>query len=182
MNAVLSTTSKPVSKNPVKINLWVDLALFAVIMLSLAPNFTGMTIHEWLGIGLGSAIVVHLLLHWQWIGTVFRRFFSRLPVQVRLNLFLNLALFVNMVVVILTGLLISREALPLLGITPAGGRQWESIHKLSTDVILWLSAAHVALHWKWILNSIRRYLIDPVLKLGRRQSQPNLTYKSAEVK
>lgn len=181
MNANLANPTTKTT-NPVKVNWWVDLTLFAAILLSLAPNFTGLTIHEWLGLSLGVGIGLHLLLHWQWIVSVLKRFFSRIPLATRINLFLNMALFITIVVVIFTGLLISREALPLLGLTISGGHQWESIHKLSTDVLLWFSAAHVALHWKWILNSIRRYLVDPLLKLGRRPAKPELIYKSSEVK
>lgn len=183
MNANLSTTNpKPIPTSPVKVNWWVDLALFAAIMLSLAPHTTGMTIHEWLGIGLGAAIVVHLLLHWQWIVTVLKRVFSRTPLATRINLFLNIALFINMVIIIFTGLLISQEALPLFGITISADHQWESIHKLSADTIVWISGLHVALHWKWILTAIKRYLINPFVKLGQRQPQPKPSYEPVEVK
>jgi hypothetical protein len=33
-------------------------------------------IHEWLGIGLGIALLLHLTLHWDWVVRTTRRLFS----------------------------------------------------------------------------------------------------------
>ena len=51
-------------KSPTQFNLWIDLGLFAAIMLVLAPKMTGQGLHEWLGVGLVVGVVVHLLRHW----------------------------------------------------------------------------------------------------------------------
>jgi cytochrome b len=70
-------------------NLIVDAAIFAGFLVATDPRATGQAIHEWLGIAFGATIIVHLLLHWKWIVNVVRRFFSRLPGQVRINSVLN---------------------------------------------------------------------------------------------
>ena len=62
-----------------KFNLMVDILIFGAFLAAGAPRFTGMAIHEWLGIAFGAAIVTHLLLHWQWLVQVTKRFFGRLP-------------------------------------------------------------------------------------------------------
>lgn len=167
MNTELSTHKS----NPTNVNLWVDLGIFAIILLALAPRFTGMTLHEWLGIGVGVGIAVHLLLHWHWIVTVIRRFFGQLPMQSRINLILNTVLFIDMVVVIFTGLMISREVLPLFGFGVQGGSQWRGLHGLSANLIVALTGLHVAVHWKWILNSVKYYLVNPILRLGHNAPQ-----------
>ena len=176
----MAPQTSPVTQSA-RLNLWLDLGLFAAIMLALAPNFTGLSVHEWLGIGLGVGLVIHLLLHWQWIMAVGRRFFSRLPAATRFNLLLNAALFSDVVILVFTGLMISREALPLLGLSLEGGRQWSGLHKLAADLSLALTGLHVAVHWKWILNAGKRYLVSPLAGLFRRPApQPGLA--SAKVK
>ena len=51
--------------SPTQVNFWFDLLIFVAALFAPAVMLTGLAIHEWLGIGLGLAVVVHLLLHWQ---------------------------------------------------------------------------------------------------------------------
>jgi hypothetical protein len=156
-----------------KINLLVDILIFAAFLVAGAPHFTGMAIHEWLGITFGAAIVTHLLLHWQWLVEVTKRFFRRMPWSTRINYVLNFLLFVTVTLIIFSGILMSEEALPLLGITFASGRAWHGVHALTAELAPWLVGLHVALHWKWIVNAVRRYLIQPLLGRARTPvSQP----------
>ena len=76
-------------------------------LLAPALFLTGLTIHEWLGIGLGLAVIVHLLLHWSWIVQVTKRFFGRTTWTSRINYALNILFFIALTVFIFTGLLIS---------------------------------------------------------------------------
>jgi len=152
--------------NSTKVNLWVDAALFAAIMLALSPVLTGIAIHEWLSVALAAAVVVHLLLHWRWIVAVVRRFLGRLAGQSRLNFVLNIALFINFSVVTFTGLMISRVALPAIGLVTAESQAWQVLHSLSADLILFIAGLHVALHWKWIFSALKRYVIAPIAGAG----------------
>ena len=165
------TSKSPSKLNPTKVNLWLDLGLFAAIMLALAPALTGLAIHEWLSIALAVAVSVHLLLHWAWITATLRRFFGRLTGQARINLLLNIVLFIAFVIVTFTGLLISREALPFFGFDLQPSRAWQTLHRLSADAIVFAMGLHVALHWKWILNALQRYTVKPVLDWSRRLTQ-----------
>jgi hypothetical protein len=179
------TTETVTKSSSTQINVWVDLALFTAIMLTLSPFLTGMTIHEWLGLGLGVGILVHLLLHWQWVVAVIRRFFGQLTWSARINLILNSLLFIDLTIIIFTGIMISREALPLFGISLEGGRVWEGLHRSSADLSLFLAGLHVAVHWKWILNAIQRYILAPIFKLGRApapQPTPAPIFIRSEVK
>jgi len=148
-------------------NLLVDLGIFAGFLLVSAPHFTGMTLHEWIGIAFGAAIIKHLLLHWQWLVAVTKRMFKRMPAATRMNYLLNTALFIDVTLVIFTGLLISKVALPFFGVTLNAGHAWQSIHTLSADISLWLIGLHVALHWKWIVKAATTYLLQPMARLLR---------------
>lgn len=168
--------------NPVRTNWWVDVVLFLAILLALAPQFTGLAIHEWLSLALASGAVIHLLLHWQWIVSVLRRFFGRTSWPARLNFVLNAVLFIAFVIVSLSGILISREALPLFGFELQVSGTWEVLHRLSADAIVFVVGAHLALHWKWIFNAARRFVIGPIFKLGANQPVPQSVAISAEAK
>ncbi len=143
-------------------NLWIDIGVFVGFLLAMNPVITGIPWHEWLSIALTAAIIAHLLLHWKWIVAVLLRFFQRIWHESRLKFVVDALLFVAFVVVMLTGLLISRSVLPLLGIpvfiTPA----WRGLHSFSAELGMWLVALHFALSWNWIVRAVSQYLLKPI--------------------
>ena len=145
-------------------NFWLDIVLFFAFIIDWNLRLTGLTIHEWLGITLGVLIVYHLLVHWKWIVAVGKRLVGRLPAMERLKALLDILLFVNMVVLIASGLLISEVALRQIGITFEAGFFWRRLHTLSADWILWLMGLHLAFNWRWIVNAARRYLWQPLTR------------------
>lgn len=127
------------------------------------PHATGIAIHEWLSIALGVAVMVHLLLHWTWIVSITRRIFSVVSRQAKTNYILNVFLFINMTVILFTGLMISELALPALGIQLEPGIFYRRLHSLAADFSLILLGLHIALHWRWIVATLKRYLVIPLL-------------------
>lgn len=160
----MNTPSK--APNRTKINLWVDLVIFIAFLITTAPRFSGLAIHEWLSLAFAGAIVAHLLLHWQWIVAATRRFFARLPRQSRINYVLNALLFIDVTLIMFTGIAISREALPLLGLSVAPNFTWRRLHSLTSDAALILLGLHIALHWEWVLNALSRYVLRPLTGRG----------------
>ena len=154
--------------NPTKVNLFLDVALFAVFLLALDPRLTGIAIHEWLGVAGAAAVVVHLLLHWEWIAGVTRRFLGRTSGTARLNYVVDALFFIDLVVISLSGVMVSQALLPLVGLAAPGGTFWLVTHSLSADLVVLLVAVHAALHWKWIVNAVRRYVLRPVAVAGKR--------------
>jgi hypothetical protein len=161
MNTIRSTFDK------VKTDLLVDIGIFLGFLLALDPHSTGITIHEWLSVALAAAVMAHLLLHWSWIVNVTRRFFQNCARQSRLNYILNVALFIDMTVIMFTGLMISRSVLPALGLQPAESFLWRGLHSFSADLSLFLIGLHIALHWRWIIATLKRYVVSPFLPAKR---------------
>jgi hypothetical protein len=145
-----------------KTNLIVDSAIFVAFLVAMAPHFSGMAIHEWLGIAFGAAIVAHLMLHWQWLVEVTKRFFGKVQWSARMNYMLNALLFIDITLIIFSGLLISEVALPQIGLQLAVGGAWRGLHKTSADLFLPLVGLHVALHWRWIVNMFKRFVLAPL--------------------
>lgn len=142
-------------------NFLLDSAMFSALLVVMAPHFSGIAIHEWLSIAFGAAIVTHLLLHWSWLVEVTRRFFRTAQRSARINYVLNALLFVDMTIIIFTGLMISEAALPLFGVQTAHGGVWRQLHGLSADLSLVLVGLHLALHWHWIVGTLQRYVRRP---------------------
>lgn len=164
-------------------DLMVDGLIFFGFLLATDPRGTGQAVHEWLGIAFGAGVVVHLLLHWKWITNVVRRFFSKLPGQVRINSLLNILLFTDVTLIVFSGLMISKVVLGTFGITANHDSVWRWLHTFSTDAALFIVGTHVALHWKWIVSTAKRYVWQPLF--GRRrhiQSQPVLIRKQEGVR
>jgi hypothetical protein len=143
-------------------NLLVDAMIFGGFLLATDPHATGQAIHEWLGIAFGATIIGHLLLHWKWIVNVVRRTFMRLPGQVRINSLLNSLLFIAVTLVIFSGILISKVVLNTLGLSGSHDMIWRSLHSTATNAALVLVGLHVALHWKWIVSAVKRYVWQPL--------------------
>ena len=138
-------------------NLLLDSGLLLGVLLVYEPRSTGLTLHEWLGVVIGTVLLVHLLLHWQWITNMTRRFFGKMSHQARLNYGLNITLFVAFTVAFLSGFMISESILPLVGLEAVGGRFWHWLHGIAANLVFWLVALHIALHWKMLLNTLSRY-------------------------
>lgn len=158
--------------NPNKVNLTVDITIFVAFLVAMAPRFSGLAVHEWLSIAFGAAIFVHLLLHWQWLVEITKRFFRSTTWTARINYVLNSLLFIVMTVVMLSGILISEIVLPSLGIEIGDNFAWRRIHGVSADWSVFLIGAHVALHWQWIWNALKRYGVAPFLP---KRAAPSLT-------
>jgi len=141
--------------------LILDILAFIGFLLALDPRATGIAIHEWLTLAGVAAIVLHLLLNWNWIAGITRKFFKKTTVKTRLNYIINWLFFIDGVVVMLTGIMISEVVLPVLGIGLPEGFAWRQWHSLSADLSLILLALHTALNWDWVVVVFKRYLLKP---------------------
>ena len=148
-------TTKSKKMNRTKWNLILDIALAAVFMVEMEEHFTGLPMHEVLGLIFGVALVLHIILHWNWIVSLTRTFGRKVLHESRLNYVLNAALFVDLLVVTVTGVVISRT----LGFHLEVPRSWQTIHIVASELSLVLIALHVAMHWKWILTNVRKYIL-----------------------
>jgi hypothetical protein len=144
------------SINRTKLNLFLDIVIALAFAAEMQYRFLGMRNHELLGLAFGVGIAVHLVLHWQWIVGVTKRLFKSLLHQSGLNYLLNLALLVDIVVVTVSGILISKT----LGLNISADHSWESIHKIASNLSLLIVALHVAVHWQWIATSSQKYIFN----------------------
>jgi cytochrome b561 len=139
-------------------------ALDTALLLSAAAleavPFTGLVVHEWLGMLLGALFVVHLLFAWAWIESQTRGLARRQSIRARVNYLLNLSLFACMTAVIVSGIMVSQHAVPALTGKPAGALgtnfRWESIHGRFSDFGVVLTGVHLAMNWDWAVAATRK--------------------------
>lgn len=165
-----------INKN--KFNLFLDIALVVAFVLDMEFHFTGLSLHELIGLVLGVFILLHLMTHWQWIISITVNFFRKFWHESRLNYVLNVALFVDMGALIVTGILISRTLGLNLSLDRGVAQQMEHLHVLTSDLALIIVALHVGLHWKWIATQAGKYLFG--FKLPRLQAQSEQASVPAE--
>jgi len=172
--------------NKTKTNLFVDIVILLGFLVASQPALTGTTVHEWFALSFTAVAITHLLLHWDWIVNITKTFFQKLIHESRFNYVLNSLLFTAMTATMLSGIMISRSVLATFGIVLNAGPAWRSIHSLSANLSMLLVGLHFAMHWKWIVNSVKRYIIVPVTSPSQRPvsrpTSPRLAIQPVRIK
>ncbi len=169
-----SNTQAKRKRSITQIKLYLDLVLFVSFVLANIPQATGIPFHEWIGFLFVIPLIAHILLDWQWIVNTTKRLFGKLPGEVRFNHFWDLVIFIMMVLVVLTGTVISESALPSLGIHVTVDPFWAALHDMTANLLMIFIGVHLAMHWGWIVNASKRY----ILKQPRTSKASSTTDKS----
>jgi hypothetical protein len=151
--AEVSESAKPTQWR-LKTTFWLDVMLLVSVCALQAVRFTGLVLHEWLGLAMVGMVFAHLLFSWSWIASLSRRMFAVQSARARINYLLNLGLFAAVTAVIFSGILISQKAIPaLIGTTAAPDMdwRWDSLHNVFSQAVVMLSGFHLAINWDWVL-------------------------------
>ncbi|HLO29578.1 MAG TPA: DUF4405 domain-containing protein [Anaerolineales bacterium] len=163
------------TKSRTKVKLVIDVIIFTAFLIAMDPRSSGIPIHEWLASSLIAVLVVHVLLSWDWIARLTRRFMDRIKAQSRINYILNWLLFIDGSVIMLSGFMISQSVLPYLGISLPRNFAWRGLHEFSTNLFLILLGLHTALHWNWIVEAFKRYVFQPLARSLSAESSKDMT-------
>jgi hypothetical protein len=139
-----------------KMTFWLDVTLLVSVCALQTVSFTGLVLHEWLGLALVGMVLAHLLLAWSWIVGQSRRLFAAQSARARINYFLNLSLFASVTAAIFSGILISQNAIPALtGVETAPDMdwRWDFLHNQFSWALIILSGFHLAINWDWALTT-----------------------------
>ena len=142
-----------------KITFWLDVTLLVSICALQTVRFTGLILHEWLGLAVVGMVLAHLLLAWSWIVSQSRRFFTLQSISARINYLLNLSLFAAVTAAIYSGILISQKAIPTLTRSKAApdmAWRWDTLHHQFSQIVVMLVGFHLAINWEWVLAAGQR--------------------------
>lgn len=145
-----------VKKKTQKVRVYLDVLFFILMIIVLIPQSSGIPIHEWLSFIIIIPFFLHLLINWNWIVTQTKKLFKANNTK-RFDYLFNWFFFFLMIVVTVSGILISESALPLFGIELQPDSFWSIIHNASATFFMIALGVHIALHWKWIIGSIKTF-------------------------
>lgn len=150
----------------VRNRLVLDGLMLGAVVAAYKPSWTGFSLHEWLGLALIVPILIHLVVNWDWVVRGIRRFYAKLRSTTRINLIVDIALFLSVVTVALSGLLISEAVMGLFGLAGTEEVVWYRVHSLSADAAIIMVAVHLVLHLKWIVRAVRRRMLRRVASVS----------------
>jgi hypothetical protein len=161
----MSKEAQKTSTSHTKTKLWSDILIFIIFLIAMEPHSSRLAIHEWFTLSVMAAMVVHLLLSWDWITEITSRFLGQLGTQNRINYILNWLFFIDGTLLMVSGIMISEVAIPAMGIKLPLGFAWRRLHDMSANITLVLLGLHTAFHWGWIATTFNIYLVQPIVKL-----------------
>ena len=133
-------------------NLSIDVAALVVYLVAANPAVTGIGVHEWVGIGVLLAFLVHVAMHVDWVVASVKSAVAR-PSWVRTgNLVLDALIIVAFMTVTVSGLMVSGAVLAAFGLYADGYYFWDPLHATAAKVLLALLLVHVVAHGKWLVG------------------------------
>ena len=143
-----------------KVTIAIDVCVLALYLAVANPAFTGIGVHEWLGIGLILAFFVHILISMDNLGKASNKAKKDAPrasdnksgvAKYRriVNIAMGIALLVVFITATISGLMVSGNVLQTFGLYAEGYFFWHPLHVASAKVLLALIFVHIILHLKW---------------------------------
>ena len=125
-------------------------------MLRRCPRFTGLNLHQWLGIAAIAIAFLHLGMHWNWAKAVAARFFGKTSPQARSYFLLDGVLFGGITLITLTGLVISSW----FSLALTSYEAWRQVHVVASLVTMTALILKLALHWKYLAALLKPALVS----------------------
>lgn len=141
-------------KNKINLKYLFDTLMTIIILLLMDYSITGLALHEWLGIAIFIMFAAHKLFNYKWIKQITMRFFDKkIKPRVKIMYFLDVLLLIFLIVVTASGILLSEN---IFAFELQNRSFWVGIHDISAYGILITISVHVGMHWKNIINAVRK--------------------------
>ena len=135
--------------------LIVDSVLALVYALAANPAVTGIPVHEWLGLGVLLVVLVHTVMHFDYLLETFRHARHRRGARLAKAL-LDFALVAVFMLCTVSGVMVSGTVLQDFGFYAEGYYFWDPLHAASAKVLLALLLVHVVANWRIVVAGIKR--------------------------
>ncbi|MBR1423104.1 MAG: DUF4405 domain-containing protein [Ruminococcus sp.] len=135
---------------PVKII--VDCIMIILLPLLMSYALIGEDVHEYLGIAMFAVFIVHHILNRSWFKTVFKGRYT--PYRIYSNT-INILLCIIMIALPVSGILMSKHAVPFLSIT-SGASLARTVHMTTSYWGFVLMSLHLGNHASVMMNGMRK--------------------------
>lgn len=128
-----------------------DVVMTIMMVLLMCLNFTGLQIHEIMGIAIFFFFLIHNFINFKWIKAVTLNF-KKSTLKTKIMYIINILLFISTSATVITGILISKTILTEIKIPNT-----EFLNGWHTSFAYWsliIIAVHIGVHWKSILNKL----------------------------
>ena len=128
-------------------------------------------LHAWIGLAMVVIALVHIIFHWKWVKSMFKRVVSGASAQLnpraRYNLWLNTVTALSFLICAVSGLYFlfvggseggrNPDPMFLFSLTA-----WDMVHTWSSVLFIIAAILHFDIHWRWITNVTKKVLRVPV--------------------
>ena len=136
----------------IRIKIIVDLLMTVLLMLLMAFELIGREAHEWLGVGMFAAFVIHHILNRKWTAHLLKGKYTPFRSVQTVLVFLILICMISSMV---SGIVMSRYVFDFLPIQ--GGWGWaRTLHMLAAYWDFVLMSLHLGLHWNMMMGMAGR--------------------------
>jgi hypothetical protein len=133
------------------IRLVIDLSMTVLMLIAMAYQITGNTIHELVGVLLFLLFIAHNILNRRWYKAIFK---GKYNIRLILSIVVNLLFLVSMAVVMISSVPISRDILPF--ISTNNDMILLQIHVMTSYWGFILMAVHIGMSWGTIINAVTK--------------------------
>ena len=138
-------------KQNMLIRLVIDLSMTILMLVAMAYQITGNTIHELVGVVLILLFITHNVLNRRWYKTIFK---GKYNVRRILSITVNFLFLISMAAVMLSSVPISRDILAFIPIN--NDMILLQIHVMTSYWGFIFMAVHIGLSWGTIINAVRK--------------------------
>lgn len=135
----------------------INTVLAGGFVLTFLLDVTGLAFHQWLGLAVGAFALLHLINHWAWVKAISARFFDSASNRSRLYYALDALLGGGMLLIVLSGVLISTW----LGVTGSSFDVLRWLHILISIITMSALIVKLVIHWKCIAVEARKLIGKP---------------------
>lgn len=130
-------------KPKARLKIAVDALMTLALLFLMGYQFWGDAAHEWAGAGMFVLFILHHILNWNWCKTLFRGKYT--PFR-SFQLILDMAVFVSMVCLMVSGMMMSNHVFAFLNLH--GGMSFARLlHMASSYWGFVVMALHLGIHW-----------------------------------
>lgn len=130
-------------KPKARLKIVIDALMTLVLLFLMGYQFWGDVAHEWAGAGMFVLFILHHILNWSWYKTLFRGKYT--PFRI-FQLILDLAVFVAMICLMVSGIMLSNHVFAFLKIH-GGISLARLLHMASSYWGFVVMALHLGIHW-----------------------------------